>query len=210
MMHADLSRSLEDVREAHRLLYTYYRRILDTARLLGDQFSTHAFYQWSSLVTDHPPMRGTRPFERWGWDFLPMNSVSFLYASAGRNPGRIDVGDWMLEIHATSDSEFSPLKEFKGEPDPTEFAPAHNSRSEMAIVAWKCVGPLPADKTWLRIWQQGHWPDEASLEAMTAFEAIEGVETFLIKRPIDLLASRTEVMTFAEEAKAAFSKVLDV
>ncbi len=208
MTNPDLKRTLVDVREAQRLLFAYYRRTMDTVRLLGDQFDGHVFYQWSSVVTDHPPMKGTKPFDRWAWDFLPLNSVSFLYTAAGQRSARIHAGDWMLEIHVSTDSEFSHAKDFKAEPDPQTFLPANASRSEIAIIAWKCIADFQKDRSWLQVWSQGYWPDEKSEQQRNPFEALEGIHSFQLKRLIEDLATRSDVIEFAEAAKREFKHVL--
>ncbi|NKL38784.1 hypothetical protein GFL49_34830 [Rhizobium leguminosarum bv. viciae] len=210
MTNANLSRSLEDVREAHRLLFAYYRRILDTVRLIGDQFSDHTFYHWSSVVTDPPPMRGTKPFDKWAWDFLPLTSVSFLYADPTAKIRNMQVGDWMLEVHVSSDSEFSHAKKFKTEPDPQAFAPAQASQSEIALVAWKCIANMPKDQTWLKVWTQGYWPDDESVQSKSAFNATDGIHSFQLKRPIEEFGSRSDVIAFTEAAKSEFNSVLGV
>jgi hypothetical protein len=209
MNNAELARSLEDVREAHRLLSAYYRRILDTASLVADQFPRKTFYQWSPVNTTMPPMRGTNPFDRWGWHFLPLNAASFLFTTAGQGVRPL-LGDWMLDIHVSTDSEFTQSDVAKGDPDPRGFAPVESSRSEFALIAWKCVSATPDDLTWMRVWSESYWPDETAMDGKVPFDACLGIQSAMIKCPLEALSSRGEVVKFAEAAKRHFAEILAI
>lgn len=52
---AELSGLLANVRDAYRLIWAYQRRCLDTVQVIADQFPELSFYQWSSLLSNHPP-----------------------------------------------------------------------------------------------------------------------------------------------------------
>jgi len=207
----ELSNALADVREAQRLLHSYYRRVLDTVRLIGEQFPDRTFYAWSNLNHDHPPQKTTSPFDKWAWDFLPLNCTSYLFTNAAQKSYHPQTGEWMLEINVTTDTAFVPGISFRGEPDPNTFAPSVSTRSEICVVAWKCIEVMDERANWLRnVWSDGAWPQEDTQPGDPAFDAMEGIKSCRLSVNIENLASYDDVVGFAGRARTLFREVLKI
>ena len=115
----------------------------------------------------------------------------------------------MLEVHLITDSAFAVQAGI--EPDPTTFAAPEESNSLISLVAWKCCESMPADTTWFyNVWQKASWPDEKSQEQNTPYDALEGIQSYLVKAPMEALGSRDEITSFASKAKTEFQRVLDI
>ncbi|TNM59861.1 hypothetical protein [Aliirhizobium smilacinae] len=207
----ELSHALADVRESQRLLHSYYRRVLDTVRLIGELFSDRTFYAWSNANHAHPPQKTTSPFDKWAWDFLPLNCTSYLFTNAAQKSYYPQKGEWMLEINVTTDTAFVPGIDFKGEPDPNIFASSDTTRSEISVIAWKCTDTMDESTNWLRhVWNNGHWPDKDAQHGDLPFEAIEGVQSCRLTANIENLECREDIVEFAGRARALFREILEI
>ncbi len=93
MTREETQDALHDVRRAYRLIFAYQRRILDSIRLLTQEYE---------VLYGGPKFAG-RPkfkrfeFDRWSWDYLPLYQAIFKF--------RIDV-EFELSIYINADNGF--------------------------------------------------------------------------------------------------------
>lgn len=207
---AELSGLLANVRDAYRLIWAYQRRCLDTVQVIADQFPELSFYQWSSLLSNHPPQRGTSPFNRWTWDYIPLHSTSFLSIRSGDNRHAPRAGEWMLEIRLRTDTAVVPTD--KVEPDPTRLEPSASSQTTMGLIGWKCVKSFRKDDSWYHsVWNVSHYPDEDEREQNKAGTRCDGrALVYEVDSPVEKLATRSEIISFVDRAKSEFATVLDM
>lgn len=202
----NLSVALEDVRDAYRLIWGYQRRCLDTVRLLSENFGDRTFYQWSNYLARQPPLRGSSPFEKWSLEFMPLYCASFLFLREGAYSPRS--GDWMLEIKLTTDTQTDPFIGTGNQPDLESFAPSKESRSEISLIAWKCLQDQQENSNWLRqVWELADWPEA---DASEPFVALDYFHAYRLDEGLDRLATRQDIETFAEKAKKAFKEKLNI
>lgn len=206
----ELQNAFADVRGAYRLIWAYQRRCLDTVQFLSSQFNDRVFYYWSSFLTDPVPTRGNTPFNRWALDFLPLYGVSFLFtAQEGFSPEK---GQWLLEIRLINDSAYWPLKVNKHEPDLTLFESPEETKSTLALIAWKSLKNSTKEEDWFQnVWNVEDWPDIGSNERTEPKLSLNGkVASFSVERPLEELSSKEKIVSFAVEAKTVFAEKLEL
>lgn len=143
----DLPEKLTNVRRATRLLAAYHRRLLaigaavDAAtRALGD--GRTRFVEWRP--THHRPIgnQTSSPFDRWGWDFVPLMDAWFWWTTDGR---RSPVGPGSLSVMLWHQGD-SGYRRGGGEPDPVGFDPAEQSTTTLSVHVFAlAAGPCGAD-----------------------------------------------------------------
>lgn len=115
--------ALYDVRKAYRLIFAYQRRILDSIRLLTQEYE---------VLYGGPKFAG-RPkfkrfeFDRWSWDYLPLYQAIFKF--------RINK-EFELSIYINADNGFF-LKDRGNHLDRTNldrFEDAENSNSYITLI----------------------------------------------------------------------------
>lgn len=207
---AKLDELLANVRDAYRLIWAYQRRCLDTAQLIADQFPELSFYQWSSLLSNQPPQRGTSPFKKWTWDYLPLHSTSFLSVRNGERRYAPKAGEWMLEIRLRTDTAVVPADRI--EPDPTGLEPSASSQTTMALIGWKCVKRFGKDDTWYHsVWRVSPYAEEDEREqGKAAMRCDDRVLIYEVECPMERLGTRAEIIAFVDRAKREFSTALGI
>jgi len=115
--------ALCDVRKAYRLIFAYQRRVLDSIRLLTQEYE---------VLYGGPKFAG-RPkfkrfeFDRWSWDYLPLYQTIFKF--------RINA-EYELSIYINADNGFF-LKDRGNHLDRTNlnrFEDAENSNSYITLI----------------------------------------------------------------------------
>lgn len=150
----DLNEKLVNVRRAVRLLAGWHARVLDMLQKVEIELSAvpgakMRFLEWRPIqhASVEPPERN--PLHRWGWDFLPLQSVCFRWASEGKEQvsGGRSLGAWVQVI---VDDGYAKTGVGPRGPDPMTFAPAEECHSWLEI--W-VVGALnaPAGHRWADI-----------------------------------------------------------
>jgi len=153
-----LSNALTEVRKAYRLIWLYQQRLIETIRILSEQFEVR-FYQFSASL---PGNSGQNPLERQLWEFLPLHVASVLFlnqVSVSSDPNNKPAkNDYLLEISSISDTvrlgtqdRRSPI-EF-GAPESTE------SRSQIRIYLFVNDEDREANTNWYSgIWNKTDYP----------------------------------------------------
>ncbi|AJC79780.1 hypothetical protein IE4803_CH02591 [Rhizobium etli bv. phaseoli str. IE4803] len=206
----NLTQALEDVRAAYRLLYAYQQRTLDTISLVIDQFTDRTFYQWANLLCAMPPARGTSPFGRWTWDFLPIYNTSFLFTKAGDASNHPQESDWLLEVKLGTDSGHAEFWGGNIEPSIADLGDVAETRSSLSLIVWKCVETFPKNSNWYNhVWYDHPWPTRDELEAGTPAVVADGkIRSFQVDAPLEELHDRASVVHFTDSAKATFARLL--
>ena len=144
--------TMNTVRQAHRYVVAYQRRILDAVAALHDQIGPDGLgFQpdgWEPLHYGYPA-KGVFAPKRWAWDFVPMYAARFYWLHQGRKENAAGTTAFMVD-HVV-DTAFEPVaaKKRQQEPDPLEDL-APSDRSESVLRArWVHLGaPVPAN-----LWQ---------------------------------------------------------
>lgn len=207
-----LDKTLTEVRYAYRFLWEFQRRILDTVRLISDQFDDRHFYHWSNYKWAHGARGGTAPFNFFPEHFLPLYGASFLYLSTEHKKARLQPENWMLEMCVIPDT--APLKAFEAQEqfDPLElkFGAPEVTKSLIRLIAWKCEGKFPKNSTWFNhVWRGMDWP-QLSADGEILSQGDGKVTSVAFSREMTELADRQQIIDFATEAKSVFSSKLDV
>lgn len=101
----------KQVRVAHRLLESYYKRI---HQLIGDVTSDERlgleFLAWEPTAFGRPCRSSTNILDRSEWSLLPGVMTHYLYIHGSKEkPQRLN--DWMLDIHIVSDTAVDGMEE---------------------------------------------------------------------------------------------------
>lgn len=157
MMENDFA---SNIRQAHRLIAAYERRVLDTMAFVGDRLRQYGFWPrgWSLAQHAPPPQaKNSDWMNRWVWDYLPLGDVQgwWMRGSEERVAGTMHV----LVEHVVDTAIESWRRERNGEPDPLEFAALEQRHG--AATVWRARwlynpptgAPIPNE-----LWQD-YWKD---------------------------------------------------
>ncbi|MCH4541921.1 hypothetical protein [Ochrobactrum sp. A-1] len=201
-----LDKTLTDVRYAYRFIWEFQQRVLDTVRLISEQFDDRIFYQWSNYKASPVTRTGTSPFSFVPEHFLPLYGASFLFLSADPELAKLQKGNWMLEICVVPDTAHlkAYLAEMPFDPLVSDFGTPETTQSEIRLVAWKCHGEYPEGSSWHRdVWSSLDWPP--SDEEGDIFTQCDGdIISIAVSRNMSQLSDRQQIIEFSEEAKVCF------
>lgn len=177
----DLNERLLNVRRATRLLASYYRRVLDIAKLLEtalvDHDGTIAWLGWSAAHYKNVGQKRVNITQRWAWDQLPF-AFSYLEWSTEGGSSPANSGDVFVALQSVTDSGFS--KPGGGaEPDPVDFEPAESASTYLQV----CVIGLAngaCEASWDDIWNQvaDEVHDKTRIDPQDEWAASEDVQIY--------------------------------
>jgi len=95
------------VRTAHRLVVSYYKRVHQLiCDVTNDESLDLDFHTWGPLDFSRPCQRLTNVFDSWEWDFVPGISTGYMFKKLENNK-TLQRGDWLLVFHVISDTGIS-------------------------------------------------------------------------------------------------------
>lgn len=147
---AEAREALVQVRNAHRLVNAYHRRLLDLLMMTRDavqeRFGELPKMWWFSPQFKPVPKGTFDPTSRWAFDFVALQDAYFNWAS----PEDPSSGGFYFGIGHTADSALDKAL-FDDEPDPLAFRPVAESKT--LLEAWAlATGPCAF----------GNWQDFAA------------------------------------------------
>lgn len=122
--------NLTAIRQSHRYVVAYQRRLLDALSALNNQLLDigFSFDEWDPLHFDRPPVKSNSAIlnNRWAFDFLMLYSVSFYWEKGEENkPGYV-----CFQLEHLADTGLEKALELSNdEPDPLTFDNAADSES---------------------------------------------------------------------------------
>ncbi len=190
-----LDKTLTEVRYAYRFIWEFQKRVLDTVRLISEQFDDRLFYQWSNYKASPVARTGTSPFNFAPEHFLPLYGSSFLFTSSDPERAKLQKGNWMLEICVAyqADLPFDPAA--------SEFGTPETTQSIIRLIAWKCESEYSEGSTWLHdVWGSLDWPTlDSDGEIFTQLDG--SIISVAISVNMSQLADRQQIIDFSSEAK---------
>lgn len=137
-MTDELAHALADVRRAYRLLWAFQKRVTQYAAFIRERLG---FERYNVDYAFDKPGRSIEGC--WTWDLLPFTLIGLegvkRVAAVERYPNGAwqnfpKRGDQLLYIHVVSDTAlYDAYYNGDREPDPTHFAPAQDTRSELHL-----------------------------------------------------------------------------
>lgn len=158
----DLNDKLANVRNAHRLLAAYNRRLITIVEMLQAHLGQRPELplSWVERSTTHTRSVGrqtTGLAGRWGWDFLPLSYASMYWSTDGGYKPRHSPSACIQLTHVIDTGW-----QHKGsEPDPNTFKNASDCDSELILSVFAlCRGTC--DMNWTHLDKHGEslWSDE--------------------------------------------------
>lgn len=205
-----MDKTLAEVRYAYRFILEFQQRLLDTVRLISEQFDDRVFYQWSNYKGTPVSRTGISPFNNAPEQFLPLYGASFMYVSADADKAQVKPGNWMLEITLIPDT--AHLLSFEADmpfdPLAGEFGTPETAKSLIRLTAWKCNGELRDNANWLHtVWSSLEWPSlDVENELFTQLDG--NIVSVAISKDMSQLSDRQEILDFSAEAKNFFTSKL--
>lgn len=207
-----LDKTLTEVRYAYRFICEFQQRILDTVRLISEQFDDRLFYQWSNYKASPVARTGTSPFNFAPEHFLPLYGASFLFTSSDIERAKLQKGNWMLEICVAPDTAHlkSYLADLPFDPVASEFGTPETTQSIIRLVAWKCDSEYPGSSTWFQdVWRSLEWPPLDSDGEI--FKQLDGsITSVAMSVNISQLADRQQIIDFSSEVKELMASKMDL
>jgi len=152
MKEQNMMHLMTNIRNAHRYVVAYQRRLLDGIQLLNQRVDkTFIFYWWTPLFNAPPPQRGTDiNGTKWAWDFIPLSFVRFQWKKGDATKGN---GATYILIEHIIDTELAKLFAVGGEPDPIEsnLQQTNESSSLLAARVVRFDNPVSSDD-WSKEW----------------------------------------------------------
>lgn len=114
----------KNLRQAHRIVAAYERRILDAMSFVNDKLAELEFetWEWSPQYHARPPDADNSRWtsSRWVWDYLPLNCVGgwWMRGTDKQGPGTTHV---VVEHILDTGIEWWRRSAKHGEPDPLQF-----------------------------------------------------------------------------------------
>lgn len=198
-----LDKTLTEVRYAYRFIWEFQQRILDTVRLISEQFDDLNFYQWSNYKELPISRTGTSPFNFVPEHFLPLYGASFLFTSSDPERAKLQQGNWMLEICVAPDTAHlkSFLAKLPFDPITSEFGTPETTQSVVRLVAWKCDSEYTEGSTWFHdVWRSLDWPTLDSDGEI--FSQLDGsIISVAMSANMSQLSDRQQIIDFSLETK---------
>ncbi|KAB2678084.1 hypothetical protein [Brucella tritici] len=198
-----LDKTLTEVRYAYRYIWKFQQRILDTVRLISEQFDDRLFYQWSNYKASPVARTGTSPFNFAAEHFLPLYGASFLFTSSDPERAKVQKGNWMLEICVAPDTAHlkSYLADLPFDPVASEFGTPETTQSIIRLIVWKCESEYSDGSTWLHdVWGSLDWPPlDTDGEIFTQLDG--SITSVAMSVSMSQLADRQQIIDFSSETK---------
>ena len=146
---------------AHRLVVGFYQRLLPTIKQVAKELE-FTLWEWDPWVTDRPCKKSLDPADHWAWDMVPMFASNHCYWRT--NGTTTEVGDAVLNMYVSFDSNFSGGEWEDVEPDATQlpmgaatveiYLTRCDKRSDTPLKGlWKVSGEMKDEENSPGFWQ---------------------------------------------------------
>jgi hypothetical protein len=150
----DLNEKLVNVRRSVRILAGWHGRVLDMLQKIEIELAAvpgarSRFLLWEPVHHAHVDPPDKSPLQRWGWDFLPLQSSAFTWTTDGKDRpvGKRSLSVWVQVI---ADDGYAVGVPGPRGPDPTTFRDPADCHSRLEIWLTSAAG-VSSDITWAEI-----------------------------------------------------------
>jgi len=162
----DLEKTLNDVREAYRLLFAYQNLVLDLMRYIGEHYGLK-YTGGNAKFSNSSPRYGKGSLKSWSWDWLNMYFYQFTFEPSEQEIGKEIYFSILLQSDTGYFDSGDALKDNKlgqGRCDLGIFEPAKSSKTLLHFIVRKAnnsIGEFEGlrDRMALKPGELGRWDD---------------------------------------------------